>query len=292
MTNFDTDTLGQQKPKSGEITNILSVDIEDYYQVEGFKKSISFSDWGKYESRFHLGLEWLLQILDSYQVKATFFILGWIAEKYPQWITEITRKGHEIGVHGWRHRRIDTLTPEEFRSDILRTMELLKTLDGVELLGHRAPSFSITPHIKWAWEIIRECGLTYDASLSSRYFPANGLPWVHHNPGPQKLRIQSGEAITLFPQAYLPVMDHIPFAGGGYFRLYPYWLTRWGIKRWNQRGIPVMVYVHPWEFDPDQPRLKVNLPRRFKHYVNLETNREKFACLLQDFKFSPCRDHL
>lgn len=292
MTGRPEDYSENLKPETGEVTNILSVDIEDYFQVEGFKKRILFSDWEKYESRFHLGLEWLLQILDSVGVKATFFVLGWIAKRYPHWVTEIARKGHEIGVHGWCHRRIDTLTRDEFRSDILRTMELLSELSQTELLGHRAPSFSITPRIKWAWGVVKECGLTYDASLSSRYFPAKEAPWTYHNPGPQKFTISPGEVINLFPQAYLPVLDHIPFAGGGYFRLYPYWLTRWGIGRWNRRGVPVMVYVHPWEFDPNQPRMRVNLPRRFKHYVNLETNREKFARLLQDFKFSPCRDHL
>jgi len=277
---------------SNSVTNILSVDIEDYYQVEGFKKKIAFSEWEKYESRFHLGLEWLLHILDSHKTKATFFILGWIAERHPQWISEILRKGHEIGVHGWRHRRIDALTPDEFRADIMRTIELLKGLGVDDLRGHRAPSFSITPGTRWAWEIIDECGLKYDASLSARYFPAKNAPWVCSNPGPQRFKFNETKGIDLFPQAYLPLFDHIPFAGGGYFRLYPYKLTHWGMKRWNSRGVPVMVYVHPWEFDPDQPQFKVNLPRRFKHYVNLETNREKFAQLLQDFKFAPCRDFL
>ncbi len=274
------------------VTNIISVDIEDYFQVEGFKKRIPFVEWEKYETRFQVGLEWLLQILDSVRVKATFFILGWIAEKYPDWVKEIARRGHEIGVHGWRHRRIDLLTPEEFKEDILKTMDLLHRQGVDHLLGHRAPSFSITPRIRWAWEIIRDCGLVYDASLSSRYFPARDAPWVHHNPGPQRYEISEGKEIRLFPQAYLPLFDHIPFAGGGYFRLYPYWLTRWGIRKWNRKGVPVMVYVHPWEFDPEQPRLPVNMPRRFKHYVNLDTNREKFARLLQDFKFGPCRDLL
>ena len=282
----------ESEKRTGGVSNILSVDIEDYFQVEGFKREISFADWDKYESRFRLGLEWLLQILDSAGVKATFFILGWIAKRNPDLVPEIGRKGHEIGVHGWRHRRVDTLTPDEFRSDILRTIELLREQGGTDLRGHRAPSFSITPQIKWAWDAILDCGLAYDASLSPRYFPVNGAPWSQPNPGPQKCSISSGEVIHLFPQAYLPVLDHVPFAGGGYFRLYPYWLTHWGIKRWNQSGVPIMVYVHPWEFDPDQPRIPVNLPRRFKHYVNLETNREKFARLLQDFKFSPCRDHL
>lgn len=292
MTGIIQPTKRRFQPTFNGVTNILSVDIEDYYQVEGFKRKIPFRDWETYESRFHLGLEWLLQILDSVGIKATFFVLGWIAERHPQWITEINRRGHEIGVHGWRHRRIDTLTPEEFKSDVNKTIKLL-TDQGVDnLLGHRAPSFSITPKIIWAWNVIKECGLKYDASLSAKYFPARGEPWVQRNPGPQQCDLKNGEPINLFPQAYLPLFDHIPFAGGGYFRLYPYWLTRWGIRRWNDRGVPVMVYVHPWEFDPEQPRQRVNLPRSFKHYVNLDTNREKFAMLLQDFAFSPCRDHL
>ncbi|MBU0519472.1 polysaccharide deacetylase family protein [bacterium] len=280
------------QPKFNGVTNILSVDIEDYYQVEGFRRRIDHTAWERYESRFHLGLEWLLQILDSKRVKATFFILGWLAEKYPDWVAEINRRGHEIGVHGWRHRRVDLLSPEEFRRDVEKTMGLLKELGVDNLLGHRAPSFSVTRQSQWAWDIIRDCGLKYDASLSAKFFPAKSEPWTSDNPGPQFTQIGNGEKLSLFPQAYLPVFDHIPFAGGGYFRLYPYWLTRWGIRRWNQKGVPVMVYVHPWEFDPDQPRLKVNLSRSFKHYVNLDMNREKFAHLLQDFQFGPCRDLL
>lgn len=275
-----------------EIVNILSVDIEDYFQVEGFNRIISAADWDKYEARFHLGLEWLLQVLDSFRVRATFFILGWIAERYPQWVEEIARRGHEIGVHGYSHRRVDTLNPGEFKADIQRNQELLRSLGIDDLQGHRAPSFSITPHSTWAWDVIAECGLAYDASLSVRCFPINDRPWTRMNPGPQVVQTKSGRRLRLFPQAYLPVFDHIPFAGGGYFRLYPYWLTYWGIKTWNRRGVPIMIYVHPWEFDPEQPRIKVHAARRFKHYVNLETNREKFARLLQDFKFGPCRGHL
>ncbi len=284
--------ITSQRSSPVEVTNILSVDIEDYFQVEGFKRFISAADWEKYEIRFQLGLEWLLQILDSVNVKATFFILGWLAERHPQWVKEIARKGHEIGVHGYQHRRIDTLTPDVFHADVRLTLQLLQDLGVQDIRGHRAPSFSITSQTSWAWDVLKECGLDYDASLSVRYFKARRHPWVHPNPGPQKCRTAAGGDLQLFPQAYLPYLDHIPFAGGGYFRLHPYWLTRWGIKTWNRRGVPIMVYVHPWEFDPGQPRLYANPARRFKHYINLETNREKFARLLQDFKFSPCRDHL
>jgi polysaccharide deacetylase family protein (PEP-CTERM system associated) len=283
---------GQRNSQSNEVVNVLSVDIEDYFQVEGFKGLIPYSEWDRYEVRFQRGLEWLLQILDGSQVKATFFVLGWIAERYPHWIKEIARKGHEIGVHGYAHRWIESLTREEFKADVLKTLHLLKDLGIEDILGHRAPSFSITPKTAWAWDIVRECGLVYDASLSARYFRAGGYPWAYPNPGPQKCNTSNGRTMQLFPQAYLPLFDHIPFAGGGFFRLYPYWLTYWGIKTWNRRGVPIMVYVHPWEFDPEQPRFSVKPSRRFKHYVNLEINREKFARLLEDFKFCPCREHL
>jgi polysaccharide deacetylase family protein (PEP-CTERM system associated) len=275
-----------------EIVNILSVDIEDYFQVEGFSGSISMEEWDRYEVRFQFGLEWLLQILDSARLQATFFILGWIAERYPQWIAEIARKGHEIGIHGYGHRRVDSLTPADFQADIERTLAVLKSLGIQDIRGHRAPSFSITPATHWAWDVIEECGLTYDASLSVLYFPNHSQPWTQPNPGPQILRTAQGRPLRLFPQAYLPHWGHWPFAGGGFFRLYPYWVTHWGIKKWNERGVPVTVYVHPWEFDPDQPRLDAPYIKHLKHYVNLEINREKFARLLQDFRFCPCRDKL
>jgi len=275
-----------------EIVNILSVDIEDYFQVEGFSDLIRPEEWDRYEVRFQLGLEWLLQILESARIKATFFVLGWIAERYPQEIAEISRKGHEIGVHGYSHRRVDSLKPAEFRTEIERSRAALKSLGINAIRGYRAPSFSITPAVPWAWDTIVECGLSYDASLSVLHFPGGQSPWTKPNPGPQTMRTNQGRELRLFPQAYWPVLDRIPFAGGGYFRLYPYWMTRWGIRNWNRRGVPVTVYVHPWEFDAQQPRLPAGRLRRFKHYVNIETNREKFARLLQDFHFSPCRDHL
>jgi polysaccharide deacetylase family protein (PEP-CTERM system associated) len=278
---------------SGKIVNFLTVDVEDYFQVEGFGRNLSEADWDSYEIRFPRGLEWLLQILDSARIKATFFILGWIAERYPFWVKEIVRKGHEVAVHGFYHRRVDRQEPQDFKAEISRTKALLSDLAGMEILGHRAPSFSITPQTPWAWDILLDCGLTYDASLSVNHFVLGKSPWKRLDLRPQDIQTATGQTLMEFPQAFLPRKPHLPFAGGGYFRLYPYWLTRRGIAAWNRRGVPVMVYVHPWEFDPDQPRLNGgDRIRRFKHYVNLDINREKFARLLQDFSFGPCRDYL
>jgi polysaccharide deacetylase family protein (PEP-CTERM system associated) len=226
-------------------------------------------------------------------VKATFFVLGWIADHYPWRVQEIARKGHEIGVHGYYHRRVDAQDPDSFKAEISRTITKLRDLGIQDVIGHRAPSFSITPDSLWAWDVLKECGLSYDASLSVKHFPMGTPPWVKPHPGPQDCRTIAGETIRVFPQAFLPAWPKLPFAGGGYFRLYPYWVTRRGIAAWNRQGVPITVYVHPWEFDPDQPRLgEVSRLRRFKHYVNLETNREKFARLLQDFSFRSCRDCL
>lgn len=274
------------------MVNILSIDVEDYFQVEGFDGIVPKSDWDRYEIRFHLGLEWLLQILDSARVKATFFVLGWIAEHHPHWVQEIHRKGHEISLHGFDHRRVHSMNRDEFGLDVKQNIGSLEALGISGIRGYRAPSFSITPQTPWAWDVLKESGLAYDASLSSRYFPTGRIPWRSDDPGPTAHQTASGETLRLFPQAYLPFIKRVPFAGGGYFRLYPYWLTHWGIKTWNRRGVPVMVYVHPWEFDPSQPRMKAKFTARMKHYVNLEASREKFSRLLQDFKFAPCRDFL
>jgi polysaccharide deacetylase family protein (PEP-CTERM system associated) len=276
----------------GKVVNFLTIDVEDYFQVEGFGRDISEADWDGYEIRFHLGLEWLLQILDSARISATFFMLGWIAERFPFWVKEIARKGHEVGVHGYYHRRVDHQKPEDFQAEINRTRAILSDLAGKEILGYRAPSFSITPQTPRAWDILLECGLTYDASLSVKNFMAGKSPWERFDPSPQNIRTMGGQRLREFPQAFLPFKPRLPFAGGGYLRLYPYWLTRRGIAAWNRRGVPVTVYVHPWEFDADQPRLKGGgQARQFKHYVNLDINREKFARLLQDFSFGPCRDY-
>jgi polysaccharide deacetylase family protein (PEP-CTERM system associated) len=276
----------------GKVVNFMTIDVEDYFQVEGFQGSISEADWDHYEIRFPRGLEWLLQILDSAHIKATFFILGWIAERYPFWVKEIARKGHEIGLHGYFHRRVDQLSPLDFKGEICRAKAILSDLAGKEILGYRAPSFSITPSTPWAWDILAECGLVYDASFSVNHFVPGDSPWRHPDPRPLEIKASTGQTLKEFPQAFLPKGPRLPFAGGGYFRLYPYWLTRRGIAAWNRRGIPVTVYVHPWEFDPDQPRLNGGgRIRRFKHYVNLDINREKFARLLQDFSFGPCRDY-
>jgi polysaccharide deacetylase family protein (PEP-CTERM system associated) len=276
-----------------QIANILTIDVEDYFQVEGFDRIISEADWDRFEIRFDRSLEWLLQILDSARVKATFFVLGWIVERHPHWIKEINRKGHEIAVHGYTHRRADTLTPEVFRTDLLRVKELLSNLGITEVSGYRAPSFSLTASSLWVWDILKECGFTYDASLSVKHFAAGGTPWARSDPGPQECQTAAGEVLTVFPQAYWPWKPPLPFAGGGYFRLYPYWVTRRGIAAWNRRGVPVTVYVHPWEFDPDQPRIRGAGPvRQFKHYVNLDIHREKFARLLLEFSFLSCREYL
>jgi len=283
--NRQTGTATPARP--APVVNFLSIDVEDYFQVEGFDQVVREADWERHEPRFHLGLEWLLQVLDSVRIKATFFVLGWLAERHPQEIREIIRKGHEIGVHGYYHRRIDTQTPESFAAELRRALEVLRGLGAAGIRGHRAPSFSITPAAAWAWSILRDGGLSYDASLSVRHFPAGREPWTRPDPGPQRLQLSGGEPFLVFPQAYLPGLARFPFAGGGFFRLYPYALTRWGIRAWNRRGVPVTVYVHPWEFDPDQPRFPAPALRRWKHYVNLETNREKFAQLLQDFSFRP-----
>lgn len=272
----------------GRVANILTVDVEDYFQVEGFADVIAEADWDRYEVRFQRGLEWLLQILDSARIKATFFVLGWIAERYPQAIREIARKEHEIGVHGYTHRRVDAGTPEAFEADLRRALAVFADLGLKGVQGHRAPSFSLTRQTHQAWDVLKACGLSYDASLSVIHFAPGQAPWCRPDPGPQE-----ANGLKLFPQGYLPWGPRLPFAGGGYFRLYPYWITRRGIAAWNRRGVPVTVYVHPWEFDPEQPRVeKAGGLSRFKHTVNLDINREKFARLLQDFSFISCRDAL
>lgn len=253
----------------------LTVDLEDWFQVYNFSQVIKFEDWHKQECRIVNNTLKLLDILDKHNTKATFFVLGWIAEKFPKLIKEIHTRGHEIACHGYNHKPIYLMSPEEFETDIDKAVKAIKNACGIRPIGYRAPSFSITKKTLWALDILHKKGFTYDSSMIPVSHPDYGIKGIPKKP----FKIRGITEIPLTTSFGLPV-------GGGYFRTYPYWLTNFLLRN-NKNAI---FYIHPWEFDPKMPRFKLPLLKRFRHYVGLRKTNIRFKKLIRNFKFSKLSD--
>lgn len=269
----------------------LSFDIEDWFHISGVPHVERRGDWREYstivEDKTHL----ILDILEENDVKATFFVLGWIAEEYPDLIRKIVGKEHEIGTHGYWHYRVNTISREMFKVYLERSVTVLEELTGQKVKGYRAPSFSITPGTEWAFDIMEEVGLQYDASL----FPAQrGHGGYAIDQRPQLLPSSISE--TNFIQLPMSVMDFgkvkVPFSGGGYLRFWHEKVLRYGFDKLEKEGIPGVVYLHPRDFAPDCPRVKMSPLRKFKCYVNLHTTQRKLEMLLENYEFGTCEEVL
>jgi polysaccharide deacetylase family protein (PEP-CTERM system associated) len=272
------------------VINALTIDVEDYYCVSAFDPVVGFENWTAQECRLGPNMERILSILAKEGVRATFFVLGWVAEHFPGIVEAIHRVGHEVATHGYAHRLIYEQTPDEFRADVLRSLDVIQGITGEKVMGYRAPSFSIVEDTLWAVEILKALGLKYDSSI----FPAR--PLVHDRygfPGSPKRPYEIESGFWEFPMSTFCFLGwDFPVAGGGWLRHYPYALTRWGIHRINRQGRPAVVYVHPWELDPDQPRLNGSLWRQFLHYRNLGKTADRLQALCRDFRFAPVREVL
>ncbi|MEM2169792.1 MAG: DUF3473 domain-containing protein [Candidatus Bathyarchaeia archaeon] len=267
------------------VLNALTIDVEDYYHVSAFDSEVGFTNWEKQESRIERNIDRLLYILACEGVKATFFVLGWIAEHFPNVVKAIHKAGHEIATHGYAHRLVYNQTPEEFQADVQRSLDLIQDITGERVLGYRAPSFSITKSSLWAIEVLEACGLKYDSSI----FPTR--PLVHNRygfPGAPTRPYEIRPGFWEFPITTFRFLGwNFPVGGGGWLRHYPYKLTYWGIHRVNAEGRPALVYLHPWELDPDQPRLRGSFWRQFLHYRNLDKMEDRLRALCRDFQFAP-----
>lgn len=270
--------------------NALTIDVEDYYQVSAFESQIPFEEWPRYESRVVANTWRILELLHFYRVKATFFVLGWIAEHHPQVVLAIQQQGHEIASHGYRHRLLYNMTREEFREDTDRSKKILEDLCGAPVFGYRAPSYSITQETFWCLDVLQELGFTYDSSIFPIHHDRYGIP--SYKRFPHCVLGEGENALWEFPLSTLRFGKvNIPVAGGGYFRLLPYWFIRWGLRRINKmERYPAIVYLHPWEIDPMQPRMEGSLSSRFRHYVNIGKTEGVLRKLLTDFQFIPIRD--
>lgn len=266
------------------VVNAMSIDVEDYYHVSVFDGIVPRVQWDQMESRVVVNTTRLLDLFDEFNVRGTWFVLGWVCERHPDLVAAIAQRGHEVASHGYAHRLIYDQTPQAFREDVRRAKQLLEDATGRRVFGYRAPSYSITPRSLWALDVLLEEGYTYDSSIFPIRHDRYGIPVSERQAYPL-----ARTAGTLFevPGSTTTVAGmNLPIGGGGYFRILPYWWTRWGISRLNKdEGRPAVFYLHPWEIDPEQPRLKVGLLSRFRHYRNLDDTEARLRQLLQDFRF-------
>jgi polysaccharide deacetylase family protein (PEP-CTERM system associated) len=278
--------------KAEPLINALSIDVEDWYQVSDFEAEVKRPDWGQYEGRVVQNTGRLLALLRDYQVRATFFILTWNAERFPELVRQIDRDGHEIASHGYEHRLIYEQTPQEFRADVTRSLDILKSLTGKQILGYRAPSFSITQESLWALDTLVDLGFAYDSSI----FPVRDTLYGIRDSQrfPYVIRRNGARQLVEFPMSTVRLgRRNLPLGGGAYLRLLPYRYFHWGMTRLQREGRPAVVYLHPWEIDPGQPRLRVRGKRGYSsHYLRLRAMEGKLRRLLQDFRFAPIREVL
>lgn len=263
--------------------NVLTIDVEEYFHVSAFEAIISPQDWPQHESRIEETTNRLLERLSFTGAKATFFVLGWVAERHPDLIRAIRGLGHEVASHGYAHQVLTALTPAQFRADIRRAKDILEDILGEPVLGYRAPSFTIMEDTVWALRTLVEEGYVYDSSIFPVWHDRYGLHGA--NPYCHRLMTAAG-AIWEVPPSTLPIRNmRLPVAGGGYFRLWPYRLLRRWLKKIESSGHPLVVYLHPWEIDPDQPRVHASWLSRRRHYLNLHKTEGRLMQLLQDFRF-------
>jgi polysaccharide deacetylase family protein (PEP-CTERM system associated) len=273
-----------QAGQAHDIVNAITIDVEDYFHVSVFDGVLPRTQWSTIESRVCWNTRRLLEILAGRGVRGTFFVLGWVAERFPELVREIAGAGHEIASHGYAHRLVYDQSPAMFREDVSKAKALLEDACGRRVTGYRAPSYSITPRSLWALDILLEQGYQYDSSIFPIRHDRYGIPVSERHCYAIERKVGTLLEVPGSTTAVGPL--NLPIAGGGYFRILPYWWTQWGIRRVNRVDRrPVVFYLHPWEIDPDQPRLAAGRLSRFRHYRNLHLTESRLARLLSDFRF-------
>lgn len=266
--------------------NALTVDVEDYFHVEAFASRISPCSWDQYAPRVEKNVEEILTLFDQRSVKATFFVLGWVARRFTDLVRRIAAAGHEVGCHGFGHQHLHRLSPQEFRVDVRHARQCLVDTIQAPVYCYRAPSFSVIRKTSWALDILTEEGFVTDSSVFPIWHDLYGLPDAHRFPCWYKT--SRGNTIFEFPPSTVRRWsNNWAVGGGGYLRLLPYDWTRWALRQINEaEGQPAMVYFHPWEIDPEQPRISASWKSKFRHYANLDTMKAKLERLIQDFRFA------
>ena len=269
------------------LTNALTIDVEDYFQVSAFAPHIDRADWDSRECRVEHNIDRILKLLSDEQTKATFFTLGWVAERYPQMVRRIVSEGHELASHGYGHQRASDLREAEFFEDVSRAKALLEDIGGQQVQGYRAPSFSIGTGNLWALDTLLRAGYRYSSSIYPVKHDHYGMPDA------PRFAHQIRDGLMEVPPTTLRLFNrNLPSSGGGYFRLLPYALSRWMLQQVNQRDAESAIfYFHPWEIDPGQPRVSgIGLKTRFRHYVNIGRTEQRLARLLKDFRWGRMDD--
>ena len=269
----------------------LSVDVEDYFHVEAFRDRISPDCWPSYPSRVVENTRRVLDLFARHGTRATFFVLGWVAERFPQVVREIAAAGHEVGCHSYWHRCIWHLSPDEFRADTRRARAAIEDAAGQPVVGYRAPSFSVVERSLWAVDILSQEGFLYDSSVFPVHHDVYGMPHAPQSP----FEWTCGEGRRLFelpPTTVRLGSWNLPAAGGGYLRILPEWYTRWAFRKARREGRGLVLYFHPWEIDPDQPRLRGRARSRFRHYFHISRMEGRIAKVLATRRFAPLRDCL
>ena len=274
------------------LANAMTVDVEDYFHVSALAEVISRKDWDSMEFRAEHSTDKLLEMFAEKDVKATFFVLGWVARKSPGLIRRIHAAGHEVACHGLTHELVYRQTPEVFHEETKVSKSMLEDTIGAPVIGYRAASYSITAKSLWALDTLCDLGFEYDSSIFPIAHDRYGIPGSSTRPGP--IAAPNGKKIVEFPLSTKSVLGkRIPVAGGGYFRLFPYWFTRWALGAVNRDDdLPFVFYLHPWEIDPGQPRVRASRLSRFRHYNNLHKCEPRLRALLGDFRFSTMREVL
>ena len=266
------------------IVNAMSVDVEDYFQVSAFDGIVSRASWGERQSRVVANTHRLLETFDRAGISSTFFVLGWVAERFPALLRQISDAGHEIASHGYHHELVYNLTPERFREDVRVAKDIIEQASGQRVRGYRAPSFSIVESSLWALDSLLDVGYVYDASIFPIHHDRYGIPDAQRHR--HLLQRRAGSIVELPASTVRLAGVNLPMGGGGYFRLLPYAWTRWGIRRVNDvEGQPVVFYLHPWEVDPEQPRLDVGKATALRHYTGLKSTLRRLTRLLEEFRF-------
>jgi len=278
--------------KTTDVRNAMTVDVEDYFHVAALSEVIKKEDWSRCEYRAEASTVKLLELFSKHGIQATFFILGWVAQRSPQLIRQIHAAGHEIACHGMSHQLVYKQTPDEFEAETRDSKALLENIIGSSVAGYRAASWSITRQSLWALDIIHSLGFEYDSSVFPVRHDLYGIPDAPRRPG--IIKTPSGKELLEFPPSTAQFAGvRVPVAGGGYFRLLPYWLTRAGLKQINaDEGQSFIFYLHPWEVDPDQPRVQASLRSRFRHYTNLTKTYGRLDRLIGEFRFTTVRNVL
>ena len=275
-----------------EHKHALSFDVEEYFQVANLRPFVTRDDWSRIPSRLMVGMEDILNLLEKHKVHATMFFLGWIAEQHPDLVKRCLDAGHEIASHGYEHLFVSDMDPESFDLDLERTEEALMSAGAPRPVGFRASTFTITRDTWWAFDVLVKRGYVYDSSVHPVSHPTYGVP--DFEPGISLVSApDGGGSIVEFPVATYPALGrNWPVGGGGYFRLLPGWLHRGAIRKLEAMGRPTATYLHPWEFDPEQPRYPASASSRFRHYLNLDKTLSRLDKLIQIGGFATMRQVL